>query len=118
MRRLTWPRPLRWLWAEHLALPIAAAVVGAAEMLVVIAVYLAAFGPERRIPESIDNPLGHIILWTAGLAGAALSCGGAYRLLRYGRAWLAALVVPVVCLPMMVVSLGSLYASLILAAVL
>ncbi|HKE20094.1 MAG TPA: hypothetical protein VKB80_34710 [Kofleriaceae bacterium] len=116
MTRRAWPRPLRWLWAENLALPIAAAVVGAAELLAVIAVYLAAFGPERRIPESIDNPLGHLVLWAAGLAGAALSCGGAYRLLRYGRAWLAALVVTAVCFPMMIVSLGSLYASLMLAA--
>jgi hypothetical protein len=118
VRRLAWAHPLRWLWAENLALPTAAAMVGAAELLLVIAVYLAAFGPERRISESIDNPLGHVVLWTAGLAGAALSCGGAYRLLRYGRAWLAALVVTAVCLPMMVVSLGSLYASLMLAAIL
>jgi hypothetical protein len=117
MKRLAWTRPLGWLWAENLALPIAAAMVAAAELFLVIAVCLAAFGPERRIPESIDNPAGHIVLWTAGLAGAVLSCGGAYRLLRYGRAWLAALVVTVVCFPTMVASLGSLYASLILAAV-
>lgn len=117
MRRLSWIGPLRWLWAENLALPVAATVVAAAELVLLIEVCLAAFGPERRIPESVDNPLAHVALWTAGLAGAALSCGGAYRLLRYGRAWLAALVVTIVCLPMMVLSLGSLYASLILAAV-
>jgi hypothetical protein len=118
VRRLSWIGPLRWLWAENLALPVAATVVAAAELVLLFKVCLAAFGPERRMPGSLDNSLAFIALWTAGMAGAALSCGGAYRLLRYGRAWLAALVVTGVCLPMMALSLGSLYAALILAAVL
>jgi hypothetical protein len=118
VRRLPGTGPLRWLWAANLALPVAATVIAAGELLLLMEICLAAFGPEPRIPESVDNPLAHVALWTAGPAGAALSCGGAYRLLRYGRASLAALVVTAVCLPMMVLSLGSLYASLILAAVL
>lgn len=111
-------RIARWLWAENLALALCAALVGLAEIGLARAVYLAAFGGARQIPESADLPLGHAVLWVTGLAGCALACAAAYRLLRYGRPWLAAVLVIVLCLPLMVLALGSLYGSLIVAAVL
>lgn len=111
-------RAAAWLRAENLALPLAALLVAVAEVISLRAIWMASFGPVRRIPEAADLPLGHAVMWGLGLAGAVLSIAGAYRLLRRGRAWLAALVVPLVCFPAMVIGLGSLYASLIVAAVL
>lgn len=111
-------RAAAWLRAENLALPLAALLVAVAELVSLWAVWLSSFGPVRRIPEAADLPLGHAILWGLGLAGAVLSITGAYRLIRRGRAWVAALVVPLVCLPAMVLGLGSLYASLLVAAIL
>lgn len=111
-------RAARWLAAERLALPLAALCAAACELIALRAVYLSSFGVERRIPEAADNPLGHAVLWGLGLAGAVSAAAGAYRLLRRGRAWLAALVVPLVCFPVLVLSLGGLYASLIVSALL
>ena len=111
-------RAARWLSAERLALPLAALLAALAELLALRAVYLASFGAERRIPEAADNPLGHAVLWGLGLAGAALAAAGAYRLLRRGRLWVAALEVPIVCFPVLVLALGGLYASLVIAALL
>ena len=116
MNRLA--RAAAWLRAENLALPLAALLVAVAEVVSLRAIWVASFGPVRRIPESADIPLGHAVMWGLGLAGAVLSISGAYHLIRRGRAWLAALVVPLVCFPTMVVGLGSLYASLVVAAVL
>lgn len=111
-------RAARWLAAERLALPLAALVAALCELIALRAVYVASFGVERRIPEAADNPLGHAVMWGLGLAGAALAAAGAYRLLRRGRLWVAALVVPLVCFPVLVLSLGGLYASLVVSAVL
>lgn len=108
----------RWLWLEQLALALAALVVAAGEVLAIHAVYWAAFGPTRRISPASDLPLGHAVLWGFGLAGAFLSLVSAYRLLRYGRIWLAVPLVLLVSFPVMVVSLGSLYASLIVSSLL
>ncbi len=116
MRQLA--RAAAWLRAENLALPLAAVLVAVAEVVSLWAIWISSFGPVRRIPESADIPLGHAVMWGLGLAGAVLSIAGAYRLIRRGRAWVAALVVPLVCLPTMVVGLGSLYSSLIVGAVL
>lgn len=108
----------RWLWAENLALVLAAAAAGAAELVLVRAVYLAAFGDERRIPPSADLPLGHAVLWATGLAGGGLACAAAYRLLRYGRPWSAGLLVGAVCFPLLVLALASLYGSLLVSSLL
>ncbi len=116
MRQLA--RAAAWLRAENLALPLAALLVAAAEVVSLWAIWISSFGPVRRIPESADLPLGHAVMWGLGLAGAVLSITGAYRLIRRGRAWVAALVVPLCCFPTMVIGLGSLYASLIVAAIL
>jgi hypothetical protein len=105
----------RWLWAENLALVFAAIAVGAAELLMIRAIYTAGFGGPRRIPEAADLPLGHAVLWVTGLAGGALAGAAAYRLLRHGRAWLAALLVAAVCVPLLVLALASLYGSLLVA---
>jgi len=107
-----------WLARWHLALPLAALLVALAELAALRAVWIFSFGPERRIPEWADLPLGHAVLWGLGGAGAVLALAGAYRLVRRGRAWVAAAVVPLVCLPVAVISLGSLYASLVVAAIL
>jgi hypothetical protein len=111
-------RAAAWLRAENLALPLAAVLVAVAEVISLWAIWIASFGPVRRIPEWADLPIGHAVMWGLGLAGAVLSIAGAYRLIRRGRAWVAALVVPAVCFPAMVVGLGSLYSSLIVAAIL
>ena len=111
-------RAAAWLRAENLALPLAALMVALAELVSLRAVWVFSFGPVRRIPEAADLPLGHAVMWGLGLAGAVLSIVGAYRLIRRGRAWVAALVVPLCCFPAMLIGLGSLYASLIVAAVL
>ena len=111
-------RAARWLGAERLALPLAALVAAACELVALRAVYVASFGAERRIPEAADNPLGHAVLWGLGLTGAALAAAGAYRMLRRGRLWLAALVVPLVCFPVLVLAFGGMYASLVVAAIL
>lgn len=111
-------RAAGWLAAERLALPLAALVVAACELIALRAVYVASFGAVRRIPEAADNPLGHAVLWGLGLAAAALAAAGAYRLLRRGRLWVAALVVPAVCFPVLVLALGGIYASLVVAALL
>ena len=108
----------RWLWLEQLALALAAVVVAAGEMVAIRTVYWAAFGPTRRIAPSSDLPLGHAVLWGFGLAGGFLSLVSAYRLVRYGRVWLAVPLVLLVCFPVMVISLGSLYASLIVSSIL
>jgi len=114
----TLARAAAWLRAENLALPLAALLVAVAEVVSLQAVWMASFGPVRRIPEWADLPLGHAVMWGLGLAGAVLSITGAYRLIRRGRAWVAAIVVPLVCFPTMVVGLGSIYSSLIVAAIL
>jgi hypothetical protein len=114
----TLARAAAWLRAENLALPLAALLVSVAEIVSLWAVWIASFGPVRRIPEWADLPLGHAVMWGLGMAGAVLSVVGAYRLVRRGRAWVAAVVVPLVCFPTMVVGLGSLYSSLIVAAIL
>ena len=111
-------RAAAWLRAENLAMPLAGLLVAIAEVVSLWAVWTASFGPVRRIPEWADLPLGHAVMWGLGLAGAVLSIAGTYRLIRRGRAWVAALVVPLVCFPTMVVGLGSLYSSLIVAAIL
>ena len=111
-------RAAAWLRAENLALPLAALLVAVAEVVSLRAIWVASFGPVRRIPESADIPLGHAVMWGLGLAAALLSIAGAYRLIRRGRAWVAALVVPLCCFPAMVAGLGSLYASLLVGAVL
>lgn len=108
----------RWLWAENLALVLAAIANAAAELLLVRALYESGFSFPRRLPASADLPLGHVILWVTGLAGVALTCAAAYRLLRYGRAWLAALLVALVCAPLLVMALASLYGSLVVSAIL
>jgi hypothetical protein len=111
-------RACRWLWAENLALVLAAIANGVAELLLIRALYEAGFSFPRRLPPSADLPLGHAILWVTGLAGVALTCAAAYRLFRYGRAWLAALLVALVCTPLLVMALASLYGSLVVAAIL
>ena len=111
-------RAAGWLGREELALPLGALLCVLAEVVALRSIWVASFGPVRRIPEAADLPLGHAVLWGLGLAGAVLSLVGAYRLLRRGRAAVAALVVPLVCFPVAVASLGSLYASLLLAAIL
>jgi hypothetical protein len=111
-------RAAAWLRAENLAMPLAALLVAIAEIVSLWAVWTASFGPVRRIPEWADLPLGHAVMWGLGLAGSLLSIAGAYRLVRRGRAWVAAVVVPLVCFPTMVVGLGSLYSSLVVAAIL
>jgi hypothetical protein len=111
-------RAARWLWAENLALPIAAALVGIGELALLRAVYLAAFAGQARVGEATSLPLGHTVLWVTGLAGAALACSAAYRLLRYGRGWLAAPLVLAICFPLMILALGGLYGSLVLLAIL
>jgi hypothetical protein len=111
-------RVAAWLRAENLALPLAAMLVAVAEVVSLWAIWISSFGPVRRIPESADLPLGHAVMWGLGLAGAVLSIVGAYRLIRRGRAWVAALVVPLCCFPTMVIGLGSLYSSLVVAAIL
>lgn len=116
MRHLA--RAAAWLRAENLALPLAALLVAVAEIVSLRAIWVASFGPVRRIPESADLLLGHAVMWGLGLAGAVLSIAGAHRLIRRGRAWVAALVVPLCCFPTMVVGLGSVYSSLVVAAVL
>ena len=110
------PPALRWLWAENLALPIAALVAGVIELVLLRAVYLSAFGDGPGVAETTSLTLGHAVLWVTGLAGAALACAAAYRLLRYGRAWVAALLLVTICFPVMVLTLGGLYGSLVLAA--
>lgn len=110
------PPALRWLWAENLALPIAALVVGLVELVLLRAVYLSAYGDAPRVGETASMTLGHAVLWVTGLAGAGLACAGAYRLLRHGRGWVAALVAITICFPVMVLSLGGIYGSLVLAA--
>ncbi|HTE54921.1 MAG TPA: hypothetical protein VK698_28905 [Kofleriaceae bacterium] len=107
-----------WLWAENLALALAAIAAGAGELLLVRALYLAGFGGQRRIAESTDLPLAHAVLWLAGLACAGLAGAAAYRLVRRGRWWVAAILVPLICFPLLVLGLGSLYGSLIAGAVL
>ena len=111
-------RAVRWLSDERLALPLGALIAAVAELAALRAVYMASFGPVRRIPESADLPLGHGVLVGLGLAGAVLAAVGAYRLLRGGRLWLAALVVPLICFPVLCLGLGGLYASLVVFAVL
>ena len=111
-------RAAAWLRAENLALPLAALMVALAELVSLRAIWVSSFGPVRRIPESTDLLLGHAVMWGLGLAAAVLSIAGAHRLVRRGRGWVAALVVPLLCFPTMVVGLGSLYSSLIVAAVL
>jgi hypothetical protein len=108
----------RWLRREELALPLGALLCAAAEILALRSVWFASFGPSRRIPEAADLPLGHAVLWGLGLAGAVLAVGGSYRLLRRGRWWVAALVIPLVCFPLAVLALGSLYGSMLVAAIL
>ncbi|HEU5060684.1 MAG TPA: hypothetical protein VFU21_29335 [Kofleriaceae bacterium] len=116
MRHLA--RTTAWLRAENLALPLAALLVALAELISLRAIWVASFGPVRRIPEAADIPLGHAVMWGLGVAAAVLSITGAYRLVRHGRAWVAALVVPLCCFPAMLAGLGSLYASLVVGAVL
>lgn len=111
-------RAARWLGRERLALPLGALLAAIAELLAVRAVYVASFGAQRQIPESADLPLGHGVLWGLGLAGAVLAATGAYRLLRGGRIWVAAVVVPLVCFPVLVLALTGLYGSLLVSAVL
>jgi hypothetical protein len=111
-------RAARWLWAENLALPFAAALVGIGELALLRAVYQAAFAGQARVGEATSLPLGHAVLWVTGLTGAALACSAAYRLLRYGRGWLAAPVVLAICFPLMILALGGLYGSLVLLAIL
>ncbi|HET6611424.1 MAG TPA: hypothetical protein VFG83_05525 [Kofleriaceae bacterium] len=108
----------RWMWAENLALVIAGLVVAAGEVFAIRWIYLASFGTRRRISPSLDLPLGHAALWAFGLIGMVLSMSATYRLLRYGRLWLAVPLVLLVCLPLLVIFVGSLYASLIVAAIL
>lgn len=108
----------RWLWAENLALPLLGLVMALVEGIAIRAVYLAAFGGHRRIAESLDLPLGHAVLWVGGGAVAALGCAASYRLLRYGRMWVAAPVVVAVCFPLLVIGSGSVYASLVVSAIL
>lgn len=110
-------RAMRWLAAEHLVLPLAALATLFAELVALRALYMAAFGGERRIPEWADLPLGHAILWGLGLTAGALAAVATYRLIRRGRAWVAALVVPLVCFPVLVVGLGSAYGSLLVAGI-
>ena len=114
----TLARASAWLRREQLPLPLAAILVAVAELISLRAVWVATFGDHPRLPESTALPLGHAVMWGLGLAGAVLSIAGAYRLLRRGRPWVAALVVPLICFPTMVVGLGSLYSSLVVAAVL
>ena len=110
------PPALRWLWAENLALPIAALLVGLVELVLLRGVYLSAFGDAPTVAETTSLPLGHAVLWVTGLPGAALACAAAYRLLRHGRAWVAALVTITVCFPVMLLALAGMYGSLVLAA--
>lgn len=111
-------RALDRLWAEGLILPLAALVIAAGELAAVRALYQLGFGGERRMPAAADLPVAHAVLWVGGLGCAGLAAWGAYRLIRRGRWWLAALLVPLVCFPILVLGMFSLYGSLVAGAVL
>jgi hypothetical protein len=111
-------RLVGWLRAECLALPLAALAVAVAELAAVRGLYQLGFGGARRFPEAADLPLAHAVLWLGGFGCAALAAAGAYRLVRRGRWWLAALLVPLVCAPVLVIGLASVYGSLVTGAVL
>lgn len=106
------------LWAEGLVLPFAALAIALGEVAAVRALYQLGFVGERRMPAAADLPAAHAVLWLGGLGCAGLAAWGAYRLIRRGRWWLAALLVPLVCFPLLVLGMFSLYGSLVAGAVL
>ena len=111
-------RALDRLRDEGLILPLAAIAIAIGEVAAVRALYQLGFGGERRMPASADLPVAHAVLWVGGLGCAGLAAWGAYRLIRRGRWWLAALLVPLLCFPLLVLGMFSLYGSLVAGAVL
>jgi hypothetical protein len=61
-------------------LPIAAAGLQVAALGLLRVVYLEAYAPGGRLPESVALPLSHLLLATGDFLGGGLAIAGVYRL--------------------------------------
>jgi len=120
MNRVTaWlSRPIWWLRRERLLLPVIALALLLIEAIAVRVVYMGTFGPDPQVAEGAALPLGHAVLGGLGVSALVTGLVGTYRLARRGRLITAALAVPLLCFPVAVAATASLYASLVMAAIL